>query len=208
VDVDTYLYVDAFNLYYGSLKDSPYRWLDLGSLCRSLLPDHAIGRIRSFTAIVRSRSGDPTQQQRQQVYLRALRTIPELTIHYGSFLTNAVRLPLARPGLGSRRTVEVLRTEEKGSDVNLATRLLVDGFRGAYATAVVISNDSDLKAPIEAARRERGLRVGVVIPNTRVRRSALPADFYRRIRRGVLSVSQFPPTLSDTNGSFHRPRSW
>ncbi|MCI0634876.1 MAG: NYN domain-containing protein [Actinobacteria bacterium] len=202
------MYVDAFNLYYGSLKDSPYRWLDLGSLCRSLLPGHAIGQIRYFTAIVQSRPGDPSQQQRQQVYLRALRTIPGLTIHLGSFLTNAVRLPLADPGHGSPRTVEVLRTEEKGSDVNLATRLLVDGFHGAYGTAVVISNDSDLKAPIEAARRELGLRVGVVIPNTRVRRSALPADFYRRIRGGALAASQFPQTVNDADGSIHRPRSW
>lgn len=203
----TNVYVDAFNLYYGCLKGTPYKWLDLDALCRLLLPGHTIGRIRYFTAIVESRPGDPRQQQRQQAYIRALRTIPRLTMHYGSFLTNAVRLPLANPAADQPRTVEVLRTEEKGSDVNLATYLLVDGFRGDYESAVVISNDSDLQAPIQAVRTELGLSVGVAIPG-RVRRSALPADFYRRIRRGVLAASQFPRTLRDAYGTIARPPSW
>jgi len=204
----TNVYVDAFNLYYGCLKDTPYKWLDLGTLCRLLLPGYTIKRIRYFTAIVESRPWDPGQQQRQQAYIRALQTIPHLTVHYGSFLTNAVRLPVARPQPGLPRTVEVLRTEEKGSDVNLATHLLVDGFRGDYDTAVVVSNDSDLKAPIDAVRRELGLAVGVAIPRPRVRRSALPADFYRRVRQGVLAASQFPPTLRDGRGVIRRPQAW
>ena len=151
---------------------------------------------------------DPGQQQRQQAYIRALQTIPHLTVHDGSFLTNAVRLPVARPQPGLPRTVEVLRTEEKGSDVNLATYLLVDGFRGEYETAVVVSNDSDLKAPIEAVRRELGLAVGVAIPRPFVRRSALSADFSRRVRQCVLAVSQFPPTLRDGRGVIRRPQAW
>ena len=77
-----------------------------------------------------------------------------------------------------------------------------------YEAAVVISNDSDLKGPIEAVRVELGLPVGVVIPSQRVRRSALPADFHRRIRRGVLTASQFPDTVADRNGVIRRPRSW
>lgn len=33
----TIVYVDGFNLYYGLLKDSPYKWLDLAALFRRLL---------------------------------------------------------------------------------------------------------------------------------------------------------------------------
>ena len=150
--MSTNVYIDAFNLYYGCLKGTPNRWLDLDLLCRLLLPSYAVNRIRYFTANVESRPGDPGQQQRQQAYLRALLTIPNLSIHFGSFLTNAVRLPLVEPQPGLRRTVEVWRTEEKGSDVNLATHLLVDAFRGEYETAVVISNDSDLKASRRCAQ--------------------------------------------------------
>lgn len=204
----TNVYVDAFNLYYGCLKGTTYKWLDLGRLSRLLLPGYTIKRIRYFTAVVESRLDDPGQQQRQQAYVRALQTIPHLTVHYGSFLTNVVRLPLANPQPGSPRTVEVLRTEEKGSDVNLATHLLADGFRGDCQAAVVVSNDSDLKAPIEVVRGELGLTVGVAVPSPRVRRSALPADFYRRIRQGALEASQFPPTLTDTHGVIRRPPTW
>ena len=35
---NVYVYIDGFNLYYGAVKDSPYRWLDLGALCAHMLP--------------------------------------------------------------------------------------------------------------------------------------------------------------------------
>lgn len=201
------VYVDAFNLYYRCIKGTPHKWLDLGKLCALLLPNHDVHKIRYFTARVEARPGDPQQQQRQQIYLRALATVPHLSIHYGSFLTNTRRLPLAKPNPGGPRTVEVLRTEEKGSDVNLATFLLVDGFKGDYEAAAVISNDSDLKEPIEAVRRELALKVGVIIPGE-MPRSALPGDFYKRIRRGILGASQFPATLTDRHGTIHKPVGW
>jgi hypothetical protein len=52
----TNVYVDAFNLYYGSLRGTPYRWLDLGALCARLLPKDRINRIRYFTATVSAAS--------------------------------------------------------------------------------------------------------------------------------------------------------
>ena len=80
------VYIDGFNLYYGCLKGTPYKWLDLDALCRRLLPKHEIQRIRYFTALVSARPGDPQQPIRQEIYLRALRTIPHLSIHLGRFL--------------------------------------------------------------------------------------------------------------------------
>lgn len=85
---------------------------------------------------------------RQSTYLRALQTVPGLTVHLGHFLTSTVRTPLARPVPGGARTVEVVKTEEKGSDVNLATYLLADAFRADVESLVVVSNDSDLMEPI------------------------------------------------------------
>jgi hypothetical protein len=113
----TNVYVDAFNLYYGSLKGTPYRWLDLGALCARLLPKDRINRIGYFTATVSARPDNPDAPQRQQVYLRALETIPGLSIHYGHYLTHVTRMPLANPPQRGARTVEVVKTEEKGSDV-------------------------------------------------------------------------------------------
>ena len=34
----TYVYVDAFNLYYGCLRNTPYRWLNFDVFCRRMLP--------------------------------------------------------------------------------------------------------------------------------------------------------------------------
>ena len=53
----TIVYVDGFNLYYGAVKGTPYKWLDLRALFRSILaPFHHIIAIRYYTAIVSARS--------------------------------------------------------------------------------------------------------------------------------------------------------
>jgi hypothetical protein len=203
------VYIDAFNLYYGAVKDTPYRWLDLDALCRRLFPRDDINRIRYFTAIVSARPSDPQQPQRQQAYLRALRTIPNLSIHLGYYLSHSTRMALAQPRRLGPKTVEVLKTEEKGSDVNLATFLLLDGFRRDYEVASVISNDSDLKVPIEVVRSELGLPVGVVNPHPPVRRSrALEGTFFKQLRPAVLKACQLPPVLQDAQGRVRKPRSW
>lgn len=207
--IRTNVYVDGFNLYYRSLRGTPHRWLNLGKLARLLLPQHKINRIRYFTAIVSSRPNDPTQAQRQQTYLRALQTVPDLSIHYGHFLSKTKRRPLAHPPESGSRIVEVLDTEEKGSDVNLATHLLLDGFEDDYEMAVVISNDSDLELPIRMSKIRLGKQVGVFDPS-RKRSFTLfkAASWYRPLRQGPLSASQFPNTLSDTNGPFTKPIGW
>jgi len=131
----TNVYVDGFNLCYGCLKGTPYKWLDLDAMCRRLLPKHELSRIRYFTAIISARPLDPSGPVRQQAYLRALATMPHVSIHLGHFLTSHVRMPLAVPPARGPRTVEVIKTEEKGSDVNLATyllgRCLSPGLRGS-----------------------------------------------------------------------------
>ena len=125
--VKTHVYVDGFNLYYGALRSTGFKWLDLAAMCRLLLPAHDILRIAYFTARVNGRPTDPDQPLRQQLYLRALLTIPNLNIVYGHFLTKRVSLPLAGCPPDAQRSVRVIRTEEKGSDVSLAAHLLRDG---------------------------------------------------------------------------------
>lgn len=205
----TSVYVDGFNLYYGCLKGTPHKWLDIGKLCRLVLKNNDVNRIRYSTARVQPRAGDPRQQVRQQTYIRALETIPDLSTHYGHFLTHEVRMPLANPPNSGPRTVEVIKTEEKGSDVNLATHLLFDGFRKDYEVAVIVSNDSDLLAPIRIVRRELGLTVGILNPQRRPSRVlAQEADFVRQIRAGALAASQFPATLKDSKGEITKPPAW
>ena len=77
----TNVYIDGFNLYYGAMKGTSNKWLDLEALCHRLLPSDEIKRIRYFTAKVSARPGDPQQPQRQQTYLRALESLPTVSVH-------------------------------------------------------------------------------------------------------------------------------
>jgi len=207
--VRTHLYIDGFNLYYGCLKGSSLKWLNPVRMATLLLPGHTIIATHYFSANVSARPGDPDQPIRQQTYLRALRTLPNFTIHLGYFLGHAVRMSLAHPPPGGPATAVVWRTDEKGSDVNLATQILVDGFDDAYECAVLVTNDSDLLAPISVVRRRLGKKVGLLNPQKRPARTLLTeVDFYKKIRYGVLAASQFPPTLTDANGTFAKPATW
>ncbi|MBA2283323.1 MAG: NYN domain-containing protein [Acidimicrobiia bacterium] len=174
-----------------------------------MLPRDHIHRIRYFTALVSARPSDPQQPQRQQLYLRALGTLPNVSVHLGHYLTSTVRMPLAHPLANGPLTVAVLKTEEKGSDVNLATYLLLDAFRHDCDAAVVISNDSDLAEPIRVAEVELGIKVGIVNPHPANRRSrALHSTFFKQLRPNALATSQFAAQLTDQRGTFHKPPRW
>ena len=101
------VYIDGFNLYYRALQNTRYKWLDLQALAiRLLFPDFTPRRIRYFTAPI----DDPAKQRRQQVYFRALETIPALEIYKGRFQSNPVWRPLANPRPGGPSRAEVVET--------------------------------------------------------------------------------------------------
>lgn len=207
--VRTNFYVDDFNLYYGALKGTHHKWLDLEALFVRVFPRNHINRIRYFTARVDGRPPDFRQPERQNAYLRALQTINGVSIHFGQYRTRPARMRPASPRPGAPKTVTVLRTEEKGSDVNLASYLLVDAFRNDCEIAIVVSNDADLKTPIELATRELGMRVGVLNPHPPRKRSLdLHPTFFKQLRRGPIAASQFRPVLRDAVGEIRKPSGW
>jgi uncharacterized LabA/DUF88 family protein len=202
----TNIYIDGFNLYYGCVKGTPYKWLDVAKMCRLLLPKDNIHRIKYFTALVTPRPKDPDQPLRQKAFLRALRTIPNLEIILGTFLSHEVTMPRSPIGSGF---VKVIKTEEKGSDVNLATHLLLDGFRNDYELAIVVSNDSDLLLPIRVVTEQFGKPVGLLNPQRDPSVALIPhVLFVKNIRQNVLKNSQFPPVLTDKHGKFSKPADW
>ncbi len=88
------VYVDGFNLYYGALKGTQFKWLNLVELARHVLPAyHTIDKLIYFTARV-SGVSNRRAPARQQVYLNALNTLPEIEIHFGSFLAKTAWRPL------------------------------------------------------------------------------------------------------------------
>lgn len=210
----TNVYIDGFNLYYGCLKGTSHKWLDLAAFCQASFPPprNQIHRIRYFTAHVIARPNDP-QQPQQQTFLRALRTIPHLSVHLGRYLEKPTRMPLDPPPTVGPKTVQVMKSEEKGSDVNIACHLLVDAFDGDYDAAVVISNDSDLAEPIRLVRRRFGKPVIVLHPCGSGRQPSYElqkvASKSMRVDASLLPACQFPATLTDAAGrTIHKPASW
>lgn len=215
----TRLYIDGFNLYYGALRDTPLKWLDPVSLIRTAFPRNTIVATRYFSARIDPRPNDPDQPLRQALYWRALRSLPDLEIIEGHFRVRKVRAAVVTP---PPSTIEVYKTEEKGSDVNLAAHLLMDGFLGHYDCAIVLSGDSDLVGPIRMVKDILKKPIGVVNPQRLSGPGAPPAD-KRRKNAGLLKASsffrdgltwaslvnaQFPATLQDAHGTFHKPASW
>jgi len=194
-------------LYYGCLKNTPYRWLDVQKMCKLRFPQDKIVKIKYFTAPIKIRKyeRDPDKPNRQQMYLRALRTVSNLDIIEGVFLSHKVSMKLARED----GYALVIKNEEKGTDVNIASHLVHDAHHSLFEKAVVISNDSDLVTPIKIVTKEIGLPLTIVSPFDRnsIQLKAVASDV-KHLRRGLLKVSQFSEKLIDETGEFYIPESW
>ena len=206
------VYIDAFNLYYGCLKHTPYRWLNIEQMCHLLLPEHQILAIKYYTARIRPPAEDPDKAVRQEVYLRAVGTLRLVSITFGQYLSHVIKRPLANPPADGSALVEIINNEEKGSDVNIATHMVLDAAKDAYDVAVLVSNDSDLQEPLRVVRQEFGKSIGILSPlnaNRRASRELVQyATFTKRIRQNVLKASQFAPSLTDSRGTIHQPTKW
>ena len=79
-------YVDGLNLYYGALKDTHYKWLDVVQLVNLTLrnPAWKTESLKYFTASV-SGAANAQAPQRQRIYLNALQTRHEVSVIYGNF---------------------------------------------------------------------------------------------------------------------------
>jgi len=230
------VYVDGFNLYYGILKRSKNKWLDLEKLCKFYYPKYNIIKINYFTALVKERKGDKESPISQQIYLRALHTLPVFNKVLGSFQEYIVRRPLvSKDEKGIRQKVRVSiskffdkkmlladddkydkpqyalikKTEEKGSDVNLAVNLVNDAHNNKFDVAIIISNDSDLAGALRIVKNELGKTVEILNPYPKTNKKLQKASStVKRIFPKVLSGLQFPDKLLDKVGEFHKPKSW
>lgn len=204
----TAIYVDGFNLYYGSLKGTPFRWFDINAACRRVLEaDNEITRIKYFTALVDGKI-DPGGQRRQKLYLKALRAyIPHLEVHFGHFLAHQVTMKNAAP---PPPFCQVIKTEEKGSDVNLAAHFVRDAFLDEYDVGVILSNDGDLAEAINIVRADVQKVTGVMLPLRRGRFASKllskAPHFVRRIRPNAVAASQLPERIPGTN--LYKPPHW
>ena len=217
-----------------------WRWLDIRALAETLVQERDDWRQPEITCVTYCTARvdaveSPSSHADQDVYLKALLAEGSVDhIEFGQYVARVKSAPLAvkaangRPRLVSpqwpvmvqdgtgtalpdaRFMVSVAQREEKGSDVNVASHLLVDVLAGGFQAAVVISNDSDLRWPVQEARRR--VPVGVVNPGsgyTAGHLSDIPGAGVGRHWWRTLSAADFTGhQLPDPVGRNRRPAGW
>ncbi|MED5238205.1 MAG: NYN domain-containing protein [Pseudomonadota bacterium] len=171
----TIIYVDGYNLFYGCLKHSGDKWLDLKVLLADQIlhaqnPHAELVKIKFFTADIKSRvaSNGAAAQHAQQAYHRALsvRYPDEIDIIKGYYSLEKARLLKFKQPPDKTERVDVWRLEEKQTDVNIALEAYRDASKGLAKQLVFVSNDTDLAPALKAIRDDFGasLILGTVIP--------------------------------------------
>jgi len=199
-------YIDGFNLYFG-LKArgwKRYYWLDLWRLAQRLLQnDQELVELNYFTARISSARGNSQDAQRQTTYLDALATIPGLVIHEGHYLNK-----MRECGRCGNRWIGY---EEKMTDVNIATRMLVDAYEDRFDTAMLVSADSDLVPPTREIRTRFPTKriVAAMPPRRHSHDLATAAHAHFQIGEQKIRKSQLPEEIETKSGFvLKRPANW
>lgn len=197
------VYVDGFNLYFGMMEAgfSYCRWLNVKALAQNLLQNNQqLTEVKYFTARV---SNNPDKQKRQSTYLDALYN-EGVKIIYGQYQNN---------NLECHRCGHIwMAANEKMTDVNIATNILVDAYKDRYDMAMLISGDSDLVPPIKAIHETfSSKRVFVAFPPKRHNSTvAAVAKGSLIIGRKKLVESQLNSSIQKTSDGFilNKPVDW
>jgi uncharacterized LabA/DUF88 family protein len=177
VPIKTAVYIDGYNLYYGRLRGTPYKWLDVMHLFNTILTERSqnesVEKLHIFTApaLATFATHGTDSVEAQANYYRALKTLYDdrMEIIFGnhSYDRNGALLPVFVPRQPYDRThrVRVWKLEEKKTDVNLALKMYRDASRRLYERIILVSNDSDAEPALQAIRQDfPKIMIGVVMP--------------------------------------------
>lgn len=228
----TAVYIDGYNLYYGRLRGTQFKWLDLIKFIENFLQQRDQNEqlifVHLFTAYALASFAGHRQSsvEAQSSYIRALsKKYPDqFRVTYGkhTFDKNGSLLPTFIEGQLYDRTVRsrVWLLEEKKTDVNLAITMYRDVARGICDRIILVSNDSDAEPSLKAIREDfPNVMVGVITPihppkgldaDRRLSGSlAKQADWIiRSIADTDLSNAQLPDTIPTNKKPIRKPNYW
>ncbi len=171
--MDTAVYIDGYNLFYGRLKGSPYTWLDIFKLFEVIVkiqnPSSNIVKIKYFTAPVKANFSSHGQQSvdSQNRYHRALSHLyPEhIEIIYGYHTVEKSTPPRFKKPIDKDDRVAVWNFEEKQTDVNIALHVYRDALSNHYSQQVIVSNDTDLELALSLVKKDQpDIELGLIVP--------------------------------------------
>ncbi|MCY1288241.1 6-hydroxy-3-succinoylpyridine 3-monooxygenase HspA [compost metagenome] len=172
----TAFFVDGYNLYYGALHASPYKWLDLPALLKSILqiqvPDATVASIAYYTSpvIARLATRGQASNEAQSRYIRALQA-RGVTVTLGSHRLAPGYAPrYVNDQKASRQDqVKIWQLEEKQTDVNVALGMYRTASRAeqlGLEQIVLVSGDTDLAPALALIRQDfPQLQLGVILPH-------------------------------------------
>ncbi|HDY64720.1 MAG TPA: NYN domain-containing protein [Phycisphaerae bacterium] len=202
------IYIDGFNLYYGAVKGTKWKWLDVEHFFSMLRQDDDIQVIKYFTAEI-----DGPHRFHQRAYLLALATLPKIQIILGRFKLKQVQCRVQDCSYVGSRFFSI--PEEKRTDVNIAVHMLQDTIMDKCDRLVVVSGDSDLVPAVNMVKRlDSRKKIIVYVPASNLLRGAAvelrsAADKNRTLPNSLLPKSQFPPRVPDgTGGWITKPDNW
>lgn len=213
----TKVYIDGYNLYYGLLKGSKYKWLDLVSLSHCLLAsDHEIVGVKYYTSIITPYPYERESIERQNVYIQALESNPLVSVVKGRYYKRTTHLPPASKGCHDCEElrngyVRVYKFEEKQSDVNMAVQAVRDAAIDSVDTVVLITGDSDQVGTIHTIRKDFKKQVIVFNPHeSPCMELKMAATYYRSIPCDLPARCQLPDVIPvGTHGRvIRRPEAW
>lgn len=213
----TIVYIDGYNMYYGILRKSQYKWLDIFKLFNEQLlkPDSSeLIEVRFYTApILGTMCDDKLSPQRQRTYLQALKKLyPEKVIVIEGRMIQFK--PHRRPidsSLGIE-FVQVQDFEEKKTDVSIAVDMLLDACSHRCEQMVLCTNDSDQEPTLKALREKHpNIKIGLVSPIKKHDRYASKdlakyAHWQQTIHEVHLANAQLPEKIPHT--SIRKPEAW
>lgn len=205
------VYVDGFNLYYGALRQTPHRWLDLQKYFTQIRSDEEIEKIWYFTAKVTQSAGT-----RQQAYWSALSTCQLVKIVEGFYKRKKqkcnVRACNIDPNLKYFDTFE-----EKQTDVNIALQIVRDAYEKKYTNIILVSGDTDLIPALEVVKQvSPKTKITVYVPDSSGCRAYNTGELRTIVHKvkplptANLSKAQFPVKIIDVKGNVicTKPDSW
>lgn len=199
------VYIDGFNVYFG-LKESNwhrYYWLDYPALGQRLA--HQLKEDNTelvTTKYFSSRISAPeAKRKRQAVFLEALECRGNIEFYWGNYRETHYKCS------GCERPNYV--PNEKQTDVNIATQMIIDGFQDRFDTAILIGGDSDLVPPVVAIRQVLKKRVICVFPPRRISKELNKAcNGVFHLNEADLRQNQLPDQIVKPDGfALERPQS-
>ncbi|MST31629.1 NYN domain-containing protein [Acidimicrobiaceae bacterium USS-CC1] len=184
-------YIDGFNFYHGLRAKgwARYRWLDYRALIDRFVRD---GQRVELAKYFTTRVTDVESRQRQDRYLQALGVRGGLDLIEGKF------------EMRSKQCGECgkwfKRPQEKYTDVNIATHLLLDALDDQVDTVAVITADSDLLPALTAVTARFARRFVLIDPPRRHSDElAKLADAHLHVPENWLRQCQLPDPVEYLN---------